>query len=155
MTVKAQDLNNNTPAVESARTTIDTPIDTVNLVLDGGLYYLNYIALAWSILYSLFFLIEFFEYRMFNSQGELATEQKGTQGLYKMIMLWWRYLLALLTYVIYLSYKDSIAAPLLGLIAILFYLAKFWADSIRIFEHLSYFSWSAKIADAVKMVLKK
>jgi hypothetical protein len=106
MNVHAQDLftnssssQNQTSSVQSQATTTD--INDLNIstnLLDPFVSWLNAFVLAWSIFYSIYFLAHFFFYRIFTGTGELAAEKKGMKGMYRLLGIWWRYVICLIFY---------------------------------------------------------
>lgn len=158
MNVYAQDLLTNSSSSQqnqssSTQSQTTTDIDNLNInnsFLDPFVTWLNAFVLAWSIFYSIYFLAHFFFYRIFTGTGELAAEKKGMKGMYRLLGIWWRYMICLVFLVIYGLTRDTLIGLAFGALAIFGMLGKLYVDIGRILDLFEYFSWSKNFAKTVK-----
>ena len=120
-------------ATGQSTVTTSTPNNTawMNLTwFDLGVfvYSLNYLALAWTIFYSILLVRDFFFYRVKYNDYELEREQMGVKSIMAAVNLWYSYLFALLLFGVFVFTPAAFAA-ITGWIAVFAYLFKiFIAD---------------------------
>lgn len=114
---------NETPVVVQQNTTtnfLDFGFDLASI-----LYWLNVVVLAWTVFYSVVFVVEFFFYRVKYPDGEFITrEKKGVQAIYQAAGLWWGFLICAILYTVYLSWPVGITRELIGWLAVVAYILK-------------------------------
>lgn len=165
MIVFAQDLNapNTTNNNQESQVTNDSNFSDSffgfeslfsDLNLDTVINSLNYFTLGSSIIFTIIFLITFFDYRIFFGGGELTNEKNGVSSLVLAIQLWWRYILVLVFYVLYGFFRESAFGVFFGFLVVLVYLVKILVDIINVLSTLNYFDWSAEWSQNLKKVLK-
>lgn len=117
-------------------------------------YSLNYFALAGSVFFSIVFLIDFFNSRVFNSGGELAVEKVGVSGIKSALNLWYRYYLVLIFVLLYSLFRENFMALPVAFFGVLAIFYKIWQDILDLMEIIGYFSWASNIAETIKSSLQ-
>jgi hypothetical protein len=113
-----------TPVVTQTTNTTPTLFD-LGLDLELMLYWLNVIVLAWTVFYSVVFVVDFFFYRIKYPDGELeAREKVGVQSMYQAAGLWWGFLICAVLYVVFLSQPEGITKGIIGWLTVIAYLLK-------------------------------
>jgi hypothetical protein len=97
----------------------------VSIDLASLLYWLNVIVLAWTLFYSIIFVVEFFFYRVKYPDGELvAREKKGVQAIFLAAGMWWGYLFCIILYTVFLLQPAGLFRDILGWVAVAAYVLK-------------------------------
>jgi purine-cytosine permease-like protein len=91
--------------------------------MDVWLSRINYIVLAWVIVYTILFVCDFFFYRIRYNEGEVTREKKGVRSLRVGIGMWWTYIACLGLFAFY-SFNNSEFKILIGWITIVAYILK-------------------------------
>lgn len=168
MNVFAQDLINQNSSSSTSSSSISTSSSIatstqdqlqsiLNLdvtILDRIVTSVNLFALAWSIFYSYYFLIQFFQYRIIGAKGKVSDEVNGMAGIYPLLTMWWRYIGCLVLLVIYgLTRSTELGIPI-GVVTILVFIIKIYIDLMKILGLFNYFNWSKNFAKNIKTRLK-
>jgi hypothetical protein len=115
---------------------------------------INLFVLAWSIFFTVFLLSHFFNHRVLYSWAELSTEKLGMKGIFKLLGLWWRYMLCLLMLVVYGFLRDGDFGLFVGILTILVYISKIYIDLGSVLDLLNYkFGWMTGISNWLKATL--
>jgi hypothetical protein len=125
----------------------------INYLFEDFVYILNYFALAWSIFFTVVYLIDFFNARVFNSGAELAVEKIGIRGIKMALRLWYRYYFALFCLVLFSLFRQSFLALPLSLLTIFAIFYKIWQDIIEMMDIIGYFKMASSIASAIQSSL--
>jgi len=160
MVVFAQeDLNqraNSTGNSASVSNSINS-VSTTNLGLDFVdaniiVSSVNLFVLAWTIFYIILALVHFFNGRVFNSGGELASEKEGMRGIYRAIRYAWSYVFTLPFFLGFTFISNSLPSFVLlaGLFMILVYGLKLIYDIKWIMDLFDYFPWADSIAKSIR-----
>jgi hypothetical protein len=100
----------------------------LNLELGNILHTLNYLVLAWTIVYSILFVWDFFYYRVKYNDYEVEREKQGVKSMNIALAMWYSYIMALLLFFFY-TISPAFLAPFVGWVAVFGYLFKvFVAD---------------------------
>lgn len=162
MRVFAQDLINETSSKSASSNSSSSSL--VNVVqnsaptgfifditlLDRIITNVNIFVLAWSIFYSYYFLVQFFQYRIIGAKGKVSDEVDGMKGIYPLLGMWWRYIGCLVLFVIYGFTRTTDLGLFIGVVTILVFIIKIYVDFMKILDLFNYFSWSKNLAKNLK-----
>jgi len=162
MRVFAQDLINETSSKSASSNSSSSSL--VNVVqnstptgfifditlLDRIITNVNIFVLAWSIFYSYYFLVQFFQYRIIGAKGKVSDEVDGMKGIYPLLGMWWRYIGCLVLFVIYGFTRTTDLGLFIGVVTILVFIIKIYVDFMKILDLFNYFSWSKNLANNLK-----
>lgn len=169
MQVFAQDLINQNQSSSSAvssgsssSTVVDVAVNQTTqtflqfdiAILDRVVTSINVFALAWSIFYSYYFLVQFFQYRIIGAKGKVSDELNGMDGIYPLLGMWWRYMGCLVLFVIYGFTRESDLGLFIGVVTVLAFIIKIYIDFMKILGLFNYFPWSKNLAKNLKKRLK-
>jgi len=169
MEVFAQDLidqnrssSSSSIAGSSSSSMVDVTVNTTSQtflqfdidIIDRIVTSVNIFALAWSIFYSYYFLVQFFQYRIIGAKGKVSDELDGMEGMYLLLGIWWRYMACLVVLVIYGLSRSSDLGLFIGVVSVLAFVIKIYVDFMKILNLFSYFPWSKKLAKNLKKRFK-
>jgi len=146
----AQSLNIPETEIQEVQASSGLDVFDLNFIFEQFFYILNYFALAWSIFFTVVFLIDFFNSRIFNSGGELAVEKVGTRSIRMALNLWYRYYLVLFFLILFSLFRQNFLALPFLILGILSVFYKLWQDLLEILEIIGYFSIPSKIASSIQ-----
>jgi hypothetical protein len=130
----------------------DSMLDLANF-FEIIFYALNYFSLAFSCFFTIIFLIDFFNNRVFNSGGELALEKPGVSSINSALRLWYRYYLVLTFLIFYSLFKQTFLGLILAFFGVLSVFYKLREDVLEILDIITYFSFVADITKEIKSIL--